>query len=116
MTFYHGTSVSGLTEILPPTETNILREDFRKKLLDRVFCTPLRKSAEMYARKCAAKLGGEPIVYEVKPVNEYEINVSQYICDKAIVLKAIPLKLSCVTRLYYFAKLFRVFNKENLND
>jgi hypothetical protein len=85
MTYYHGTSVSGLTEILPPVETNVLREDFRKKFLDCVFITPLKKSAEAYARKCAIKFGGNPIVYEVEPVNPNEINVSQYICDKAYV-------------------------------
>ena len=88
MTFYHGTSVSGLTEILPPIETNIIREDFRKKLMDYVFVTPLRKSAESYARKCAAKFGGDPVVYEVEPVNPTEINVSQYICDKAYVINS----------------------------
>ena len=88
MTYYHGTSVSGLTEILPPTETNNLREDFRTGFLDCVFVTPLRKSAETYARKCAAKFGGDPIVYEVEPVNPSEVNVSQYICGKAIVLKS----------------------------
>jgi hypothetical protein len=85
MAYYHGTSVSGLTEILPPVETNMLREDFRKKFLDCVFITPLKKSAEAYARKCATKFGGNPIVYEVEPVNPNEINVSQYICDKAYV-------------------------------
>ena len=88
MTFYHGTSVSGLKEILPPTETNILREDFRQGYRDCVFVTPIRKSAESYARKCAAKFGGLPVVYEVEPVNEYEINVSQYICDKAYVINS----------------------------
>ena len=88
MIYYHGTSIAGLTEILPPTETNILREDFRKKFRDCVFVTPIRKSAEMYARKCAAKFGGNPIVYEVKPVNPIEVNVSQYICDKAIVVSS----------------------------
>ena len=88
MTYYHGTSVSGLTEILPPTETNNLREDFRQGYRDCVFVTPIRKSAESYARKCAAKFGGLPVVYEVEPVNEYEINVSQYICDKAYVINS----------------------------
>ena len=88
MTFYHGTSIHGLTEILPPIETNMLREDFRQGYRDCVFITPLRKSAEMYAKKCAAKFGGQPVVYEVEPVNEYEINVSQYICDKAYVINS----------------------------
>lgn len=88
MTYYHGTSVSGLKEILPPLETNILREDFRTTFLDCVFVTPLRKSAEAYARKCATKFGGDPVVYEVNPINPSEVNVSQYICDRAIVLKS----------------------------
>ena len=86
MTYYHGTSIPDLKEILPPAETDVLREDFRTKFLDKVFVTPLKKSAETYARKCAAKFGDKPIVYEVKPVNPSEINVSQYICDKAIVV------------------------------
>lgn len=88
MTFYHGTSVSGLREILPPTETNILREDFRQGYRDCVFVTPIRKSAETYARKCAAKFGGDPVIYEVKPVNPSEVNISQYICDKAYVVNS----------------------------
>ena len=88
MTYYHGTSIAGLREILPPVETGYLREDFRKKLIDCVFVTPIRKSAEMYARKCAAKFGGQPVVYEVRPVNPSEINVSQYICDKALVVRS----------------------------
>ena len=92
MTFYHGTSIPNLKIILPPIETNILREDFRKKLLDCVFVTPSRESAAKYARKCAAKLGGEPIVYEVRPIHPHEINISQYICDKAIVLNSYKLK------------------------
>ena len=92
MTFYHGTSIQGLRKILPPTETSILREDFRKKFLDCVFVTPLKKSAEMYAKKCAAKLGGTPVVYEVRPINPREINVSQCICDRAIVLNSYEIK------------------------
>ena len=88
MTFYHGTSIPDLKVILPPSETNILREDFRHGYRDCVFVTPLRKSAEMYAKKCATKFGGQPVVYEVEPVNEYEINVSQYICDKAYVINS----------------------------
>ena len=88
MTYYHGTSIPNLKVILPPIETRVLREDFRKKFMDCVFVTPLRKSAEAYARKCAAKFGGDPVVYEVKPVNPSEVNVSQYICDKAFVLSS----------------------------
>lgn len=66
MTYYHGTSISGLKVILPPIKTRVLREDFRKKLLDCVFVMSSRESAERYARKSAAKLGGEPVVYILK--------------------------------------------------
>ena len=87
MTYYHGTSIQGLKVILPPIETKVLREDFRKKLLNCVFVTPSKLSAMKYARKCAAKLGGDPVLYEVRPIHPTEINVSQYVCDKAFVIK-----------------------------
>ena len=86
MTYYHGTSIPNLKVILPPIETRVLREDFRKKFMDCVFVTPSRLSAANYAKKCALKFGGQPVVYEVDPVNPIEINVSQYICDKAYVI------------------------------
>jgi hypothetical protein len=92
MTYYHGTSIPGLKIILPPVETRVLREDFRKKFMDCVFVTPSKLSAANYAKKCAAKFGGQPIVYEVRPINPTEINRSQYVCDKAIVLKSYKLK------------------------
>jgi hypothetical protein len=76
MKYYHGTSIADLEEILPPVDTNNLREDFRSGFQDCVFITPLKKSAETYARKCAAKFGGTPVVYEVEPVNPININVS----------------------------------------
>lgn len=88
MTYYHGTSIVGLQQILPPAETGYLREGFRQGYRDCVFITPLRKSAEMYAKKCATKFGGTPIVYEVEPSNPININVAQYICDKALVLSS----------------------------
>lgn len=88
MKYYHGTSLTGLKEILPLAETTVLREDFRKKFLDCVFVTPLKKSAEAYARKCASRFGGTPVVYEVKPVNPININAAQYICDKAFVINS----------------------------
>ena len=92
MTYYHGTSIPNLKVILPPIETKVLREDFRKKFMDCVFVTPSRLSAANYAKKCAAKFGGQPVVYEVRPVNEYEINTSQYICDKAYVINSYSVK------------------------
>ena len=92
MKYYHGTSIAGLTEIRPPIDTNNLREDFRSGFQDCVFITPLKKSAETYARKCAAKCGGTPIVYEVYPINPVSINVGQYICDRALVLDSYEVK------------------------
>ncbi len=88
MKYYHGTSIVGLEEILPPIDTNNLREDFRTSFQDCVFVTPLKKSAETYARKCADKFGGTPTVYEVEPVNLINVNVGQCICDKAFVLNS----------------------------
>jgi len=92
MNYYHGTSIPGLKVILPPIETRVLREDFRKKFMDCVFVTPSRLSAANYAKKCADKFGGQPIVYEVRPVNPTEINRSQYVCDRAFVLDSHELK------------------------
>ena len=91
MTYYHGTSIPNLKVILPPIETRVLREDFRKKFMDCVFVTPSRLSAANYAKKCALKFGGQPVVYEVRPINPTEINRSQYKCDRAIVLGTIKI-------------------------
>lgn len=44
MTFYHGTSIAGLKVLLPPSETNIIREDFRKKNLGTVSSLLLAES------------------------------------------------------------------------
>ena len=92
MRYYHGTSIVGLEEILPPIDTDNLREDFRSGFQDCVFITPLKKSAETYARKCATKFGGTPTVYEVEPVNPISLNVGQYICDKAFVIDSYEVK------------------------
>ena len=92
MRYYHGTSIVGLEEILPPIDTNNLREDFRSGFQDCIFVTPLKKSAEMYARKCVSKFGGAPIVYEVEPVNPLSLNVGQYICDMAFVIDSYEVK------------------------
>ena len=56
-TFYHGTSdvFSIKKMILPPNQTNNLREDLRKKNLDKVYFTSSQLSAEMYAKKACKK-------------------------------------------------------------
>ena len=88
--FYHGTTdniaIHGF--ILPPIETNILREKFRDKLRDVVFVTDSVKSAEMYAKKACAKFGGSPVVYEVKPLGDcWNKGNGDYLCYSARVIK-----------------------------
>lgn len=63
MIFYHGTTTNIKVNkvLLPPNETGVLREDFRKNL-------------------------GEGIVYTVKP-DYYSLikKGTEYICDKAFI-------------------------------
>lgn len=92
MKYYHGTSIVGLKEILPASDTAVIREGFRSKYRDCVFVTPLKKSAETYARKCVTTIGGTPVVYEVRPVNPVNINAGQWICDKAVVINSYEVK------------------------
>lgn len=90
MIFYHGTTTLfnlGKGDILRPAiETGILREEWRKKLTDKVFFTPSLLSATKFAKKAAAKYGGDPVVFEVKPLSQYyNINTNEYIADKALI-------------------------------
>ena len=88
-TFYHGTSNTFNIKkvILPPIQTDILREDCRKKYLDKVFFTTSLLSAENYAKKACKKYGGNPVVYMVKPVGQYFNRMdNEYIADKAVVI------------------------------
>lgn len=91
MNFYHGTTTAFELRVggylLPAIETGILREEWRNKHTDKVFSTPSLLSAEKCAKKSAAKYGGEPIVYTVKPsVPYYNINTNEYISDRAKIL------------------------------
>lgn len=72
---------------MPPIQTSILREEWRKKYINKVFFTTSLLSADMYAKKACKKYGGNPVVYIVKPVGQYfnRIN-SEYIADKAVVI------------------------------
>lgn len=91
-TFYHGTSdVFDIREvILPPLQTDNLREDWRKKNLDKVYFTSSQLSAYMYAKKACKKYGGNPIVYIVKPIGQWFHRAdTEYIADKALVLGAL---------------------------
>ena len=67
-TYYHGTTnLFKISEIKPPVNTKIIREDFRKNNRNVVYITTSFGSAQRYACKAAKKFGGKPIVYKVKP-------------------------------------------------
>ena len=85
---YHGTTdVFIMERILPPLESGNLREEWRKKILDKVFITPSLLSAERFARKASEKYGGKAIVYEVRPHGQVDnINTNEYLCDYADVI------------------------------
>lgn len=85
MKYYHGTSTACRVEdiLLPPSHTQRLREDFRKKHLDAVFLTISLRSAKMYAKKACVRFGGSPIVYIASPVGELVMNGVECICEQA---------------------------------
>ena len=88
--FYHGTSdVFDIKQwILPASQTNNLREEWRKKNIDKVYFTDSLLSAQMYAKKACRKYGGNPIVYVVRPIGQWFHRIdTEYIADKALVLE-----------------------------
>lgn len=89
--YYHGTTDKFKMEddiICPSTESGILREDFRKTLLDVVFSTKSYVSAIMYAYKACKCFGGNPIVYQVMPVGIVEdIHNGEIISDYSVIEK-----------------------------
>lgn len=90
--FYHGTSDALQIEdmILPAAFTGRLREEWRMKLVDKVFLTNSVRSAKQYAKKAAAKFGGEPIVYLVKPIGElWELGQSEFVADAAEIVSVL---------------------------
>lgn len=91
MIFYHGTTTAfNLMKgdiLLPAIITGNLREDWRKKYIDKVFFTNSLLSAEKFAKKAANKYGGEPTVFIVKPEPPYyHINTNEFIADRAIII------------------------------
>ena len=82
MIFYHGTTTAfNLMKgdiLLPAIITGNLREDWRKKHIDKVFFTNSLLSAEKFAKKAANKYGGEPPYYH--------INTNEFIADRAIII------------------------------
>lgn len=94
MIYYHGTSTNLNLYIgdllLPPIITQNLREDWRKKLTNKVFFTSSLMSAERYAKKASIKFGGEPVVYIVKPIGDiWNPNISEYVADKAKIIAVV---------------------------
>lgn len=88
MIFYHGTSTNIKINniLLPPSETGLLREDFRKNLRDKVFVTISKPSAIRYAKRAVEQFGGEAIIYIVKPDRESLIKRgTEYLCDAAFI-------------------------------
>lgn len=87
--FYHGTSDNCNVKkiILPPIYTKNLREEWRKRYINKVFFTTSLLSAENYAKKACKKYGGNPVVYIVKPIGQYFNRINcEYIADKARVV------------------------------
>lgn len=79
--YYHGTStiLNISSEIKPPNETDIIREDFRHNNRNVVYITTSLGSATRYALKAIERFGGSPIVYEVEP--DYDSLIPHINCD-----------------------------------
>ena len=86
MKYYHGTTdIFNLKEILPPIETDILRENWRTKYLDKIFLTTSLLSAQQYACKACKIFSGNGIVYEVEPIGDIWFPnpyTNEYLADK----------------------------------
>lgn len=92
--FYHGTNqkLEIGDYLLPPIQTNNLRECWRTKHNDVVFITTSLSSAKKYAKKSAQQDTQNTFVYLVKPIpysSLINIQHNEYICDKAIIVDLI---------------------------
>lgn len=85
---YHGTTdIFKINRILPPNETGILREEWRKKNINKIYATTSLLSAEKYAYKATQKYGGNSIVYKVRPRGQVvNVNTNEYIADSADII------------------------------
>ena len=93
MIYYHGTTdkFDIKDNILKPSiETGILRENWRKKNLNKVYLTTSLLSAEKFAYKACQKYGGCGVIYEVEPLGDfYNPNTNEYVTDNAKILKIV---------------------------
>lgn len=87
---YHGTSDALRIKdiIISSIESGQLRESFRNKHLDDCYATVSLLSAQKYACKASSRFGGNPVVFEVKPLGPISnINNNEYICTQYKVVK-----------------------------
>lgn len=115
--FYHGTTSffefetkdlssnpNAKSVLLPPNQTNVLRENFRKKDLDVVFITTSFHSAKQYAKKACKTFGGTPIVLRVEPfidsnhnheynqeLDLFHVQHNEFICNGCKILEIIEI-------------------------
>lgn len=92
MVFYHGTTtffeLKAGDRLLPAIETGNLREEWRRKLCDKVFFTTSPLSAYKFAKKAAEKYGGDAVVFIVSPIGGYlHINTNEYIASGAKIIE-----------------------------
>lgn len=94
MNFWHVTSKSlGLKSgdfLLPPVETKVLREHWRTKDLDVVFCTSSMHAVKRYAKKIQ-----DPVLLECKIQPEdwigFTHNANEIMARKAQILRVLEL-------------------------
>ena len=61
-----------------------------KKYRNMIFFTTSLLSASKFARKACEKYGGNPVVYEVRPIGQYfNTTHGEYISEKALVIKEV---------------------------
>ena len=106
MIYYHGTTDKfNINDNLlkSPIETGILREDWRKKNLDKVYFTNSLLSAEQFAYKASQKYGGNSIVYKIKPIGDIiHINTNEYISDSAKIIGICARYVPAIKRWHEF--------------
>lgn len=100
--FYHGTTDLFYIEndiLKPPIDTGILREEWRKKNLNKVYFTDSLLSAEKYAYKASNKYGGNGIVYKIKPIGDIvHVNTNEYIADNAKIIGVCAKYMSIINK------------------
>lgn len=107
MRYYHGTTDVFVIDdgiLKPPIDTGMIREDWRMKLLDKVFLTTSLVSAKRYSRKATKRFGGSPIIYLVEPIGYcYNNCMNEYIADKAKIIDKVEVAQKC--HLFLLGKL-----------